>query len=254
MLRSRKSLAVRRGIATLELVLIFPTLMGLLYFVFLVARADVYKVGTVTAARQQAWQKRPNAAAAGPLSLNQNPQGDEINGSSLQPLAMGPLFGGQTQNAVSQNTLVANTWATPTVPFQSLPQNLSPHTTEMRMIVNLPWDTIFGGLTMLFDPGSNPGMITASALGQAANIGIQIDGATLDYIDGGALRLARGGLEIALAIQEATLIGCAFDACKPMEEAIAILSFAITTFHNLNEAANGRPGDGTPSLDDFFGL
>ena len=52
---------IRRGIASLELVLVFPLLLAIVSVLFAIGQCDVAKVGTATDARRQTWAQRPKA-------------------------------------------------------------------------------------------------------------------------------------------------------------------------------------------------
>lgn len=123
---------LRRGIASLEFVLVFPLLLALVAFLFAIAKAGVVKLQTVSQARQQTWAKRAQAKAKAPLDwLSHDPMAFKIDSMPQQPLNLGPVFSGEPHSARSTNTLIANPWAYEAVPFPSLDLNVYPHTSVL---------------------------------------------------------------------------------------------------------------------------
>lgn len=123
---------LRRGIASLELVLVFPMLLALVAILFAIAMSDVAKVQVTTKARQQTWAQRPSAPAGSPLDwVSQDPMASQIAPPQQQTVSLGPVYPGQTRQAQSKNTLVANPWASEAIPFPSLDKNMYPHTSVL---------------------------------------------------------------------------------------------------------------------------
>lgn len=125
----------RRGIASLELVLVFPLLLAIVSVLFAIGQCDVAKVGTATDARRQTWAQRPKADPGSPLSLFQDPMVSKIDPLQQHSVSLGPVFSGRTQQAQSKNTLIANPWAFTAIKFSPLNQNNTvPHTTELSYV------------------------------------------------------------------------------------------------------------------------
>jgi hypothetical protein len=125
---------VRRAMASLELVLVFPMLMGIVSVLFVIAQSDAAKVGMATAARRQTWAKRSQAPAGSPLSVSYDPMTSKIDSAPQNTVSLGPVFARRTLQAQSRNTLIANPWAFAAIPFPSLDQNVIPHTTVLSSI------------------------------------------------------------------------------------------------------------------------
>ncbi len=251
MLRKPNVRPVRRGIASLELVLVFPFLLSLVAGLFVIAWADVVKVGTTTAARNQAWQQRPQTTVGQPLGWQPKPLDGQINTGATNNVPLGPLYRGQVLQANSRNSLIANTWSNPTISFSSVGQTIKPHASVIDDILPGVGDTIAASL-IPFNPSTcfvlYPYIPEAVVLGGLATAA----GWTLDNIDGNIMRGAEIPIAAALAAAEASVVGCLFGACEPLEIGLAFLDFAINDFHNLNLAAQGKPGD--PSVLQFKGL
>jgi hypothetical protein len=248
---------VRPGIATLEFVMVFPLLLLLVAGLFLIAQADVFKVATVTAARQQAWQQRPQAPDGGPLQLLPNPSDSARSATPQNSFAMGPPFRGQTAQATSSNMLIANPWSSKAIPFASLAQNLSPHTDVMKLIDHGATEWIYFILTFLFDPHTNPAMVVLNFIGPIVNTILQIFGFILDDIFGAPFRAISSALQWFMnnVVDNVPFgAGCDIFPCDAINGAIQFLNFATSCWHNLNEASHGRKGDSTPVLGWFFGI
>src|SRR5579871_6645972 len=101
----------RRGIASLELVLVFPFVLAIVATLFLIARADLAKVESATTARAQTWRGRDLAPTGQALQPWHNPQDSRVGSLPKLPVVAGMPFPGQTWEAVSGNTLIGNAWA-----------------------------------------------------------------------------------------------------------------------------------------------
>jgi hypothetical protein len=154
--------ARRPGIASLEMVLVFPLLLALVAGVFLIARADAAKTFTATRARAEAWNRRADANPGDPLVLGTDPGRSAVDGSGSAGVKPGPLFPTANFRARSANTATGNTWASPTVRFAPQPP-MVPHMEEFNQMAKS-----IGSLGRGVDPRSlfsalNPGQIASGS-------------------------------------------------------------------------------------------
>jgi hypothetical protein len=241
----------RRGIASLELVLVFPMVLAIAAALFLIGRADVAKLAVATVARRQTWQERAQAPAGHRLRPWHNPLDSKISSQPVQSLSMGPLFSGQTRQAQSGNTLIANTWDFQAIPFPSLKKNMLPHTSVLALIGTDVSTAIFRGFQALFDPGldfgGNPVLQTARVTGIGENVVVKAAGYALEFSVGAAINLQIGILNRMWDALEASTLGFAglTSEGKKIKKALALLTTYLNCFHNLYEASQGRPGNDT---------
>jgi hypothetical protein len=236
----------RRGIASLELVLVFPMLLALVAGLFLIGRADLAKVAAATAARRQTWQERAQASP-GPDLLRpwHNPLDSQVSSLPVQSASMGPLFPGQTLRASSGDTLVANPWAFQAIPFPPLDKNMRPHTSVLALLGTDVSTAMFDGLAAAFDPGTNPVLVAANDAGIGANVGVKAAGYTLEFTFGAAINVQIQILNRMWDALEASTLGLAglTSDGKKIKKALDYLTSYLNCFHNLYEASQGRPGD-----------
>jgi hypothetical protein len=228
----------RRGIASLELVLVFPMLLAIVCGLFLIARADTTKVAAATKARQKTWQDRAQAPAGQPLRPWSDPKDSKIGSvQTVQPGNMGPLFPGRNLKAQSGNTLIANPWASDAINFPSLDQNLRPHTTVFALISGEAPTWVFQ-VMRAFDPGSIKGVTGLFA--DIGNTAVLAAGFYLEVTAGAPIRVQLAilqGMWDALGWL-AKLTGKGDD----IEDAINKIVNALNCFDNLYQAAQGKPG------------
>jgi len=124
----------RRGIATLEFVLVFPLLMALVAGLFLIARADTRKTLTATAARNEAWKQRANANPGLVLELGNDPITSAVTTTQTRNVERGPLFPKDTFTATTKFTATGRTWDYRDVPFRPGRGPMNPHLDELFMI------------------------------------------------------------------------------------------------------------------------
>lgn len=160
----------RRGIASLEFVLVFPFLLILVSVLFIVGRADVAKVQTVTGTRNQTWANRPGPKGS-PLNWPHNPMDSQLSRTATQPVSLAPVIARQTQQAQSQVTLVANPWAFQSVPFPSANEHVLPHTSVLSMLPS-PAGPVLANTLVGLDQGLPDGpalSMAASLIGSTVN-------------------------------------------------------------------------------------
>jgi hypothetical protein len=234
----------RRGIASLELVLVFPFVLTIVAALFLIAKLDVAKVQAATDARQQTWGQRGNAPAGQTLRPWHNPQDSQVSSLPQRAVVAGPPFSGQTFQARSGNTLIANAWDSPSVPFPSLSQDLKPHTNVLSMIATSIAMPSFDLLAASLDPGTNPVLIAASVSGQGENYVVLGAGYYLKYTVGLAMDIQMDILNGMWDALQAATFGFAGHTSegKKIKKALNELAEFINCFDNLFEAANGRLG------------
>jgi hypothetical protein len=239
----------RRGIASLELVLVFPMVLAIAAALFLIGHADVAKLAAATAARRQTWQERAEAPAGQRLRPWHNPQDSQISSQPVQSVSMGPLFSGQTRQAQSGNTVIANTWAFEAIPFPPLKKNMLPHTSVLALIGTDVSTAIFQGFQLLFDPGldfgGNPVLQAARITGIGENVVVKAAGYALEFSIGAAINVQISILNRLWDALEASTLGFAglTSEGKKIKKALNLLTTYLNCFHNLYEASQGRPGD-----------
>lgn len=252
--------ARRHGIATLELVLVFPLLLALVAAIFLVARADTARTFTPTKARNEAWKKRPQADPGDVLKVGHDPIRSGVDGSAEAGVKVLPPYGRTTLTARSGATATAHTWDSRAVPFAPGRKWLAPHTDEYGMIAgNVP---ILGGasryLLLTFRAFFwIPVEVVAPIVGPILN-GLTI---AAGYILYGTEQLfyysIKLPLDIAITIEEiAETPGRYIWGDSPwlsfMKDVRRVVEISMNVFHNLYDASQGRPGNWTP--DDYWWL
>jgi hypothetical protein len=222
------------------------TIAGVL---FLIGRADMAKLAAATQARRQTWQERAQAPAGQRLRPWHNPLDSQVSSRPVQSVSMGPLFSGQTRQAQSANTFIANTWAFQAIPFPSLKKNMVPHTSVLSLIGPNVSSAVFGGFQALFDPGldfgGNPVLQAARITGKGENVVVQIAGDLLEFPVGAAINGAIDVLNAMWDALEASTLGFAGHTSegKKIKKALNLLETYLNAFHNLYEASRGRPGN-----------
>ena len=249
----------RRGMASLELVLVFPMLLAIVAALFLIGQADVAKLAAATKARQQTWKGR-TTAPTGPDMLRpwHDPQGSKFPAASqaLQSvqISAGPIFRGQNLQGLSANTIVANTWAnTPGaqgIPFPSLQKNMVPHTDALGLIGTQDvTQGVFAGFQLAFDPGmdsgGNPLLQAARGTGIGLNVGVKIAGAALEYPTGATIHAFFSLVDKAWSILDKITFGFAGHTSlgKKIKKTLDTITSYLDFFHNLYEASVGLPGN-----------
>jgi hypothetical protein len=116
----------RRGLATLEVAMALPILVGMLSIIFTLANAGLTKTDVAITARQEAWQERHGEragrtldvsganAVGGILGFRGNPAGGVIENRSVKnATALYPGFKGFTLEADNRHQVLAGTWDFP---------------------------------------------------------------------------------------------------------------------------------------------
>lgn len=182
MLSKSASGRLRRGIASLEFVLVFPMLLAIVSILFVIAQAGSAKVHTATSARNQTWASRPSAPGGSPLNWPHTPMDSKIDVPASQTVSLGPVFSNQTRQAQSENTLVANPWAFQTVPFPANGPSAVPHTNVLSMLPALLLGTEIGDLCQAMAqayPGGSTIANFLQGLGEVGNVAVIAAGGVL---------------------------------------------------------------------------
>lgn len=242
----------RRAMASLEYVMVFPFLLGIVCMLYAVARADISRLGAVTVSRRNTWLKADQTKDDNPLAPMQNLQKTQVGQPAPVPVSLGPLlFGGQVQQATSKTTTVADTWGFSTVKFASLPQNCQPHTDVVGRIGSnfVPPDMMSAAFTSLrvFDP-TNPAIQAWAPFMSFANLLVQGAG---EYLDAGGLvgdffNAAKNALDAAIRAAEHTPLGKVInvvtgEGIDKLKHLLHKVINALDVFHKLNLAAHGQP-------------
>jgi hypothetical protein len=254
--RHRSFRRPRRAIASLELVLVLPFLVAIVSILFVVAKADVVKLTAVTDARRQSWLNRTSENAKEELTPLQHPDRSEVVGAPQLPVSLGPALGRGVQQATSRTTVVANAWNYPTVPFQSLPQNLQPHADVLTKMastqgVDASKAAYAFKALLVFDPGSDPVLKGAAFAGQTGKVATDLAGEVLHIVD--LLNDLGKGINVADTLLDAAQktgvggiidgIGGLFGVKNPVEklqDAIHQIRDAIDALDGLYRASQGR--------------
>jgi hypothetical protein len=264
----------RRGIATLEYVLVFPMLLAMAAALFVMGRAILRKEVVASTARKDAWQKRPTAQPGHPLQLTHNPMNSAVDSTATKPVSLGKIFPGQTNQAESRAVVTGHPWVKEDLPFAPGQGILRPHGHELDLLGN-NLTSLLGGMTQSrsstqtitrqlgggglgalstlvsvfaygLDPGTNPLMMAAAFAGQAGNVAVRLAAGFLDGPVAAVVRVARSICEAILA-----LLGW-FDhsLAKKLHKVINMFDIALDAFSNLNEASQGRLGNWSGNMAD----
>ena len=196
-------------------------------------------------ARRQTWQARRQAPSGDRLKPWHDPKDSQIGSQPQRPIVAGPPFSGQTFQARSGNTLIANPWAFQAIPFPSLDQNLKPHTSVLALVATQVAGPSFAALSAAFDPGTNPLMIAAAKTGKYVENPLVIAaGYYLKYTAGLAMDIQMDALNVMWDALEVSTFGLAglTSKGKKIKKALNDLEEFLNCFDNLYEAAKGRTG------------
>ncbi len=238
----------RRGIASLELVLVFPMLLSIVCGLFLIARADVAKVQAATDARAQTWQKRPDAPSGQLLVAWHRPADSLISTLPQRAGSGGPVLKGLTWQARSGNTVVGNPWASQAMPFPAQQdKNIKIHTSVLSHIGTAVSSAALDTLSWTMDPGANTALVVVAKTCTAPlgpNFAVQAAGFALEVTAGAPIKAQMKILDAMWDALEASTLGLAglTKKGKQIKEALHKLENALNCFDNLYEAANGRLG------------
>lgn len=257
----RRPANARPGIATLEFVLVFPFLCAMVAGIFLVARADVHKTSVVTAARNEAWKKRPNANPGEILKLLNDPMKSEVSGEKTSdvPKPKSSLFAGPKFVAQGKNLSVGRTWDRKDLPFNPGRPHLDPHRDELTLLANnIPalGSIVNAGLTMFsisMSPERNPVMIAAAIAGKIANALVKVAGITLHLLSA-PLNIVLDLLEIAASFLKpiAVFKKWARKMLRFVNNIIKLVRYGLNVFEALYQASKGRPGVWVGNIPDWL--
>ncbi len=240
--------AARTGIATLEFIFVFPILLSIVAAIILIARADVHKIAVATAARNDAWQKRPDANPGDVLKLLNDPAQSEITGRSRSVVPRSSIFAGEF-TADGRNIATGRPWDRKDLRFRPGQLHLVPHEAELALIVdNVPGLGAFlsTGMTLLtavMSPDRNFVMQTAAAVGRIANVAIRAAGIAL-YLLSRPLGAVLDVFEFAIDLLD--LIPFPSRSVRRMirylKNVVRLIRYGLDVFDNLYQASKGRPG------------
>lgn len=244
----------RRGIATLELVFIFPLLMLMASAIFVMFRGDVAKESAATRARAQVFRQQNAADAGRVLRIDHNPLDSITSTVRQQPVPLGPLFGRRTTDAVSSASITGRVWDYEDIAFLPAGRTWQPHQVELDAILRnggFPPGIDVGAFDLFsktLNPEQNPALVGLAVFGRFLNITVRFAGVILELPVGTVVR-------IQLAVIRATAA-----ALRPIRGGAALaarldlfgdfLRVGLDSFHNLYEASKGRAGNWDPKLID----
>jgi len=244
----------RRGIATLELVFIFPLLMLMASAIFMMFRGDVGKESAATRARAQVFRQQNAADAGRVLQIDRNPLDSSTSTIQRQPVPLGPLFGRASTDAVSSASVTGRVWDYKDIAFLPVGRTWQPHRVELDAILRnggFP-PAIDAGAFDLFaltlDPERNPALVGIAAFGRVANIFVRFAGVILELPVSTVVRVQLGIIRATAAALRLLRGGAALAA--ELDRLGDFLQVGLDSFHNLYEASQGREGNWDPKLID----
>lgn len=232
----------RHGIATIELVLVWPLLLFMIVGVFLMARAGIAKEAAATKARAESYQQRPNVPTGDIFLLKHDPLASQAMGHHAIDVRGPHYMRGTVFEAESFSFTIGRDWNFRDVPFPRLgPFHI--HADVLKLIAkNIPGVGVaIVGVIQAFattmNPNENPLMLAASVAGQAGNIAIRIAAQYL-MIYYHALQLAKPPLIAGIA---AAFASFQWGLAAQLSRALALINFVQRSFVNLNRASQGLP-------------
>jgi hypothetical protein len=245
--------ARRCGIATLEIVLVFPMLLALVAAIFLVGRADATKSLTATRARDEAWKKRPTADPGEVLRLLNDPIVSAVATEEIRAVSPGPLFRGTNFQARTRAEVTGRPWDRRDIPFDPGRATFDPHREELgRIADNLPLLRTLLNLELmlywLLAPDRNPGLGAIAVVGKVANVLVRVAGIILKLVASPAVAAAK----IAVEILKIPLYPIAWISkwarrmIRYFDSVIRMMNIGLNAFDSLYEASQGRPGGWRP--------
>jgi hypothetical protein len=241
----------RPGIATLELVLVFPLLLSIAAALFILGRATLRKEATATQARNSAWQKRPQAAAGTILHLDHDPLASQVDFTGQKPVQLAPLFKGTTLQAESRSFVLGHTWDFRALPFAPGQGDFRPHADELAKLASaIPGlATGLSGTLAVFaftiNPDRNPLMIVVAVTGRVLNPVVEVAGWILKYPVSWIVTAAR---IVVKALEWAARLSFQFGLAHFFGRVANLMSLGLEAFDNLYEASRGRPGTWDPGM------
>jgi hypothetical protein len=239
----------RVAAAPMELALVLPLLAALLVGIFTLGRATFAKTSAVTQSRNQAWKKRPDAAAGQTLRLLHDPLASEVSAQSLKTLSPTPVLR-KAYQADSRNSTIGHSWDSRALPFRPGQPDFQPHLDELKLAAqNVPGvsPVLVAGLrafAVTINPATNPVLVVAAAVGSVLNPVVAVTGWTLKYITSPIVQVARLAVEALKALAEATF---QFGLARKLGKIIDLMSLALESFDNLYKASRGLPGKWDPN-------
>lgn len=241
--------ARRRGIATLEFVIVFPMLLVMVAAIFLMARADVEKTFVVTNARNDAWQKRATANPGNVLKLLNDPAASEAKGAATHAVVRSNYYAPESFTAEGKATAVGKTWDKEHLKFTPGRPHLDPHRDELTLLAeNIPALASIVNLSLqvlgtVMSPERDVLMKAAAAVGKLANVLVVVAGFALHLL-AAPLNLILDGLEmvvdiLAIPAKFSKKIRKIRDFAKRI---INLIRFGLNMFEALYQASLGKPG------------
>jgi|GEM_PF-5712433 len=249
-----RATARRRGIATLELVFIFPLLMLMASAIFMMFRGDISKESAATRARAQAFRQQNTADPGRLLLLDHNPLDSTTSTLQQQPVALGPLFGRAVTVAESSASVTGRVWDYRDIPFAPIGQSWKPHTTEYATIARNPGfppsitAEAFDLFSLKLNPEVNGGLVGLAVFGRFLNLTVRFAGIILDIQVSPIVRTQLAIIRPVAAVLRLTVGGAALAA--DLDRFGDFLQVGLDSFDNLYEASQGRPGNWDPKLID----
>ncbi|HVK10374.1 MAG TPA: hypothetical protein VM597_16525 [Gemmataceae bacterium] len=252
----------RRGMASLELVLVAPFLLALVTGLFLAGRAAIAKAGTATQARHDAFRNRETVSPGKPFGwagLADTP--GEATATVERPVASGYMLRRTRFAARTEARVVGQPWDHRAIRYEPTGKAVGPHTRELgQMLANIPGvggvtATAIDGFALAFNPVDNPGLAAIAAVGRAANPGIVAVGVAMHL----AAEAMKGPQYRAI---EAVRDVADFFDLEPVVQAIDLVLMVynplIDACENLYFASQGKEGrwgtdvNGLKKLQDYL--
>jgi hypothetical protein len=169
----------RRGMASLELVLVAPFLLALVTGLFLAGRSAIAKAGTATQARHDAFRNRETVSPGKPFGwagLADTP--GEASATVERPVSSGYMLRQTRFAARTEARVVGQPWDHRAIRYDPTGKAVGPHTKELgQMLTSLPGvggvsAAAIDGFALAFNPVDNPGLAAIATAGRVANPGI----------------------------------------------------------------------------------
>jgi hypothetical protein len=244
---TRATVAGRRGIASLEFVLVLPFLLALTAGLFILGMGAEHKGHSIVAARHDAWRNRAQAPPGRVLQLGADPLASKVQVVHQENYT--PAFVIRTNfTAESRNGVVGNPWDSHAIPFAPAQGNFTPHLDPLSKIVaNIPVPNpvilVVQTFAKLMNLPDSQLIRALAPLNRIAKVGLVLAAAFLQTLIP-VIEGAKLAAEIAL-----DSIGLfAWGLRSKLHRAIDLFNQALDAVHNLWEAAHGRPGHWSDSL------
>ena len=254
--------STRRGMASLELVLVAPFLLALTTGLFLAGRSAIAKAATATQARHDGFLSRETVNPGQPFSLpGTAATAGEASAEIERSVAAGYMLRHTRFAARSQNRVIGQPWDNRVINFDPTGKAVGPHTTELgQMLASLPAvggvsAAAIDGFAFAFNPVDNPGLAAIALAGRTANPAIIAVGLAMHVAAEAMKGPQYRAIEVARDVAD-------FFELEPVVQAIdAVLMVynpLIDALENLYFASQGKEGrwgtniDGLKKLPDLI--